>query len=67
MKKNMGNTDIIIRIVISLLLVILFFTKVITGTVGIILLVVAAIFLLTAIFGVCPAYLPFRLNTRKKE
>jgi hypothetical protein len=67
MKKNMGTADIIIRIVIALLIAILFLTKVITGAVGIILLVVAVVFLLTAIFGICPAYLPFNLTTRKKE
>ncbi|MEI6455895.1 MAG: DUF2892 domain-containing protein [bacterium] len=67
MKKNMGTADIIVRIVIALLIGILFFTNVISGTVGIILLVVAAISIITSIFGICPAYLPFGLNTRKKE
>jgi hypothetical protein len=67
MKKNMGNVDRAVRILIALLIVVLYFTKVVTGTLGIILLVFATIFLLTSIFSFCPLYLPFRLSTRGKE
>ncbi len=63
----MGIVDIAIRIVIAALLVVLYFTQVVTGTIGIILLVVAGIFILTSVLGICPLYLPFKLSTRKKE
>lgn len=66
MKKNMGSADRIIRVIIAAAIVILFFTDVITGTWGIILLVLAGIFLLTSIFGTCPLYMPFRASTRGK-
>lgn len=56
MKANMGNADRIIRLVIAALIAILFFTNVISGTLGIILLVAAAVFTLTAFMSFCPLY-----------
>ncbi|HNW74959.1 MAG: DUF2892 domain-containing protein [Bacteroidales bacterium] len=67
MKKNMGTTDKIIRIVIAVLFAVLFFTKAVTGVAGIILLVLAAVFILTSLIGSCPLYLPFGINTCKKK
>ena len=67
MKKNMGTIDIVIRIVIAILIAILFFTKVISGALGIVLLVLAVIFILTSLFGFCPLYLPFGINTKEKK
>jgi len=67
MKKNMGTIDIVIRIVIAILIAILFFTKVISGALGIVLLVLAGIFILTSLFGFCPLYLPFGINTKGKK
>jgi hypothetical protein len=66
MKSNMGSADKIIRIVLAALVAILFFTNVITGTVGIILLVVAAVFVLTSLISFCPLYAVFGMNTGKK-
>ncbi|MCB0555304.1 MAG: DUF2892 domain-containing protein [Phaeodactylibacter sp.] len=68
MKKNMGSTDRIVRIIIAAVIAILFFTKVITGTLGIVLLVLGVVFLATSFISFCPLYLPFGLSTlRKKE
>ena len=67
MKKNMGAADRIIRIIIAAVIAVLFFTDVITGTLGIVLLVLAGIFLLTSLVNFCPLYLPFKLNTMKKK
>jgi hypothetical protein len=66
MKKNMGIADKVIRILVAIVIAILFFTNVISGTLGIVLLVLATIFLLTSVVSFCPLYLPFGLNTRKK-
>jgi hypothetical protein len=66
MKSNMGSADKIIRIVLAALVAILYFTNVITGTVGIILLVVAAVFVLTSLISFCPLYAVFGMNTGKK-
>jgi hypothetical protein len=67
MKPNMGSTDKIIRIIIAIVIAALFLTHVISGTLGIILLVLAGIFVLTSFISFCPLYLPFGISTRKKE
>ncbi len=67
MKKNMGNTDKVIRILIAIVFVALYLTHVVTGTVGIILLVLAAVFVLTSLVSFCPLYLPFKISTLKKK
>ncbi len=68
MKKNIGRIDVIIRIIIAVVLVALYFTEVVTGTLGIILLVVAAIAVLTSFMSRCPLYAVLGLNScpRKK-
>lgn len=67
MKQNMGSIDRIIRLILVVLVAILYFTGQLTGTAALILGIVAVIFLLTSIFGLCPAYLVFGLSTRKNE
>jgi len=67
MKKNMGTIDKVIRILIAIVIIVLYFTNVITGTLGIILLIVAALFILTSLLGFCPGYLPFGFFTNKME
>jgi Protein of unknown function (DUF2892) len=64
MKKNMGSADKIIRVIIAVAIAILYFTTdYISGTLGIILLVLAGIFFLTSVVGTCPLYLPFGIDT----
>jgi hypothetical protein len=63
MKANMSRTDRILRIGIAALIAILYFSDIITGTDGIVLLVVAGIFLLTSIVRFCPLYAIFGLST----
>jgi hypothetical protein len=67
MKANMGNTDKIIRILAAILIGVLYFMQLISGTLAIVLLVVAAAFILTSFMSFCPMYLPFGLSTRGKE
>jgi hypothetical protein len=67
MKENMGSTDKIIRVLLALVFATLYFTNTITGTLGLILLVLAGIFLLTSLIGTCPLYVPFGINTCKKK
>lgn len=67
MKKNMGSADKIIRIVLAVVFVALYFTDVVTGIWGYVLLALAAIFLLTSLIGTCPLYLPFGLSTCKTK
>lgn len=63
MKKNMGNADRIIRTIIAALVATLYFTGTISGTLGVVLLVVAGIFLLTSLVSFCPLYAPFGIKT----
>jgi hypothetical protein len=67
MKKNMGTADKVIRILVAVVVVVLYFTHIISGTLAYVLLALAAIFVLTSLVGFCPLYLPFRINTSKKE
>ncbi len=67
MKSNMGTTDKIIRIAIAVLIAILYFTGVIPKTLGIVLLVLAAVFVLTSLVSFCPLYTIFGMNTCKKK
>jgi len=67
MKSNMGSADRIIRILIAIVIGILYFTNVITGTLGIILLILGVVFLLTSFVSFCPLYLPLGLSTKKKK
>lgn len=67
MKANMGNTDKIIRILAAILIGVLYFMQLISGTLAIVLLVVAGAFILTSFMSFCPMYLPFGLSTRGKE
>ena len=66
MKKNMGLTDKIIRSGIAVIIAILYFTNIISGTLAIILGVFAIIFLITSFVSFCPLYSPFGFSTRKK-
>lgn len=65
MVKNMGSSDKVIRLVVAIALVILYFTETLTGTAGVIALVVAAVFTLTSLVGVCPLYSVFGIKTCK--
>jgi hypothetical protein len=67
MKKNMGVIDKVIRILVAIVVVVLYFLHVISGTLAIILLVAAGIFVLTSILSFCPLYLPLGISTKKKE
>ncbi len=67
MKKNMGTADRAVRVIIAVIIAALFFTGVISGTVGIVLLVLAGVFVLTSLVSFCPLYLPFGLSTCAKQ
>ncbi len=67
MKANMGSTDKMVRLIVAALIAILYFTNVISGTMGIVLLVLAAVFVLTSVVSFCPLYAPFGINTCKTK
>lgn len=65
MKKNMGSVDKIIRFILAAIFVALYFTGTVTGTWGVVLLVLAGVFVLTSMVSFCPLYAPFGLSTCK--
>lgn len=67
MQKNMGTLDKAIRIILAIAFAVLYFTNVITGIFGIILLVLGGIFILTSFVSFCPLYAPFGIKTCKTK
>lgn len=65
MKKNMSNTDRVIRLVVAAIALLLYFTNTVSGTLGIVLLAVAGIFVLTSLINFCPLYRLFGISTCK--
>lgn len=67
MKTNMGSFDRLARIIVAALIAVLYFAGVISGTVALVLLAIAGIFILTSFVGFCPLYFPFGISTKKKK
>jgi len=67
MKKNMGTIDKSVRILIALVVAVLYFTNIISGTLALVLLILSAVFLLTSFISFCPLYIPFGINTIGKK
>jgi len=66
MKANMGTADKVIRILVAVVIAALYFMGIITGTLAIILMVLAVVFVATSFLSFCPLYLPFGISTKKK-
>jgi hypothetical protein len=64
-KQNMGTIDRLLRVLLALVIAVLYFSSAISGTVALILGIVAAVFLVTGFTGFCPLYQLFNLSTRK--
>jgi len=67
MKKNMGITDKIIRSLIAVVMIILYFTNIITGLLGIVFIVISVVFLLTSLISFCPLYAILGISSKQKE
>ncbi|THD67589.1 DUF2892 domain-containing protein [Robertkochia marina] len=67
MKKNMGSLDRSLRILVAIVIGYLYYAGTLSGTLGIVLLVLAVVFALTSFIGFCPLYLPFGISTCKTK
>ena len=67
MKQNMGSFDRIFRFAAAAIIAVLYYMGMISGTLAIVLGVVAIAFALTSFIGWCPLYLPFGLSTLRKK
>lgn len=65
MNKNMSSTDRIIRVILAVVMAILYFTGTVTGTLGIVMLVLGGVFVLTSLISFCPLYTIFGISTCK--
>jgi len=65
-ETNMGATDRIVRVVLAVVFAGAYFLNIVSGALGIILLVLGVIFLATSLISFCPLYLPFKISTKGK-
>jgi len=63
MKTNMGTVDRLLRVLVAIAIIILYYFGIISGTLAVILLVVAGIFILTSFISFCPLYALFGIKT----
>jgi hypothetical protein len=67
MTKNISSIDRIIRVVLAMVFTYLYFSGVVAGTVGLVLFILAIVFLLTSLLTFCPIYAIFGFSTNKKS
>lgn len=67
MESNINSLDRIIRVILAVLVGVLYFANLISGTLAIVLGVVAIIFLATSLINFCPLYSILGISTRKKN
>lgn len=67
MKKNMGNIDKSVRLLVAAVLTALYFLGVVDGTLGVVALVIVGVFVLTSVISFCPLYALFGINTCKTK
>ncbi|MDD4970282.1 MAG: DUF2892 domain-containing protein [Paludibacter sp.] len=67
MKTNVGTIDTVVRILIALIVIGLYFMNVVSGTLAIVLLVVAGVFFITGLVKFCPLYMMLGINSGKKK
>ena len=66
MKNNMASADRIIRVIIAVIFGVLYFTKIVPGTLGLVLLIVGIVFVATSLMGFCPIYKILGIGNNKK-
>ena len=67
MKVNMSSADRIIRVIIAVIFAALYFTGTVAGTLGLVLTILAVVFLLTSLVGYCPLYQLLGIRTKKES
>ena len=67
MKKNLHSIDRLIRIILALIFAFLIFNGTLTGAVGIVLGILAIVFLATGVISFCPIYKALGISTLKEK
>lgn len=65
MKRNLSNIDRGIRVLLAALAAYLYFGGIVPGALGIVLVVIGAVLLLTAVVAFCPLYELIKVSTYK--
>ena len=65
MKYNMGVIDRLVRVLIAGIIVALYANGMIAGTLSSVLLIIAIVFALTSILGICPLYTLLGIRSNK--
>jgi len=64
MKPNLSNIDRVVRVVLAAIFAYLYFGGIVTGALGVTLVVLGVVFLLTAVVSFCPLYAMFKFSTK---
>jgi hypothetical protein len=64
MKPNLSNIDRVVRVVLAAIFAYLYFGGIVTGALGITLVILGVVFLLTAVVSFCPIYAMFKFSTK---
>lgn len=67
MKKNMGNIDAAIRIILALIFIWLAYNKIDNQMLMYVLYILAGVFIITSFISFCPLYAIFKINTCPKK
>ncbi len=62
-KPNIGSADRAIRLIVSIVLIILFYLGVFSEVAGVVALIVALLLTASSLISFCPLYRLFRLNS----
>ncbi|MGB9697268.1 MAG: YgaP family membrane protein [Ignavibacteria bacterium] len=63
MKKNVGTTDRIVRIIVAIILAVLYFAGIVHGVLGVILLILAIVLVITSVMSFCALYTLLGIST----
>ncbi len=66
MKRNMGETDRLIRVLLAIVIAVLIWIKVLPYWLALVLGALGIIFLLTSLFRFCPLYVLLKISTVKR-
>ncbi|GGH20760.1 hypothetical protein GCM10007423_01350 [Dyadobacter endophyticus] len=67
MKSNLENADKIVRVLVLLGALVLYFMEVTSGVFGIALIVIGSVLLLTSLLNYCPLYSVLGISTKRKK
>jgi hypothetical protein len=67
MKANIGSSDKLVRLALAIVLILLFYKEIVTGTLGVVALILALVLTITSLINFCPLYTLFKINTAKKK